>query len=311
MTLVMLLGLAVTLAVVAPAWLVRAGWTLRAPGLGVLAWQVAAATLVVSVVAAAHIMIMPWHSADDAICMVWRLCLDALVGAHGGAALLMAWTGLVVLVAVLARIGVAAGVLARAAVRRRRHVAMVRLVGRHRADIGATVVDHPQSAVYLIPGRPQQVVVTTSAISRLSREELAAVLAHERAHARGRHHLALALAVLLSRAFPAANVFRQAERQVRRLVELCADEDACRTHSRLVLARALVALASPESPPGTLAAAGGDALERVHRLMRPPPPLPRRVTTAAAATLLALPLLPVALVLAVPAVPVLHSGLPL
>ena len=84
----------------------------------------------------------------------------------------------------------------------------------------ATVVDNPDCVVYLIPGRPRQIVVTTGALARLSREELAAVLAHERAHARGRHHLALAMAVLLCRAFPTVNVFRQAERQVRRLVEL-------------------------------------------------------------------------------------------
>ena len=72
----------------------------------------------------------------------------------------------------------------------------------------------------------------------------------------------------------------------------------------------MVALAAPASPTGTLAAAGGDAIERVHRLMRPPAPLPRRVTTVAAATLLGLPLVPLALVLAIPVFPVLHAGLP-
>ncbi|MEH1130583.1 M56 family metallopeptidase [Micromonospora sp. CPCC 206061] len=310
MTVLLLLGSAVALAVAAPAWLLRAGWTNRAPRLGVLAWHTAAATLVVCVIAAAQIMIMPWHQADDAICMVWRLCLDALVGAHGRAAQVMAWTGAAVLLAVTIRIAVAGVQLARAAARRRRHTALVRLIGHHRADIGATVVDHPDSAVYLIPGRSREVVVTTGAISRLDREELAAVLAHERAHARGRHHLSLMVAVLLCRAFPAA-VFRHAERQIHRLVELCADEQACRHHSRLVLARALVALATPASPPGMLAAAGGDALERVHRLMRPPAPLPRRVTAIATAMLLTLPLLPLALVVAIPAVPALRAGLPL
>lgn len=311
MTLLVLLVLAFALAVAAPAWLVRAGWTHRAPGLGVLAWQAVAATLVVCVIAAAYIMIVPWHPADGAIDVVWRLCLDALVGAHGTAAQVMAWAGLMVLVAVLGRIAVAAGSLAHAAVRRRRHTALVRLIGHHRAEMDATVVDHPDCVVYLVPGRRGQIVVTTGALSRLSPPELAAVLAHERAHARGRHHLPLALAVLLCRAFPAVNVFRQAQPQIRRLVELCADEDACRSHSRLALARALVVLASPAGPSGVLAAGGGDALERVHRLMRPPEPLPRRVTTVAAATLLAMPLVPLALVLAIPVVPVLHSGLPL
>jgi Zn-dependent protease with chaperone function len=309
MTLLLLLGLAFGLATVAPGVLARAAWPYRSPRLGVLAWQVTAITVVVSLVAAVQTMVMPWHRAGDAVCSVWRLCLDALIGAHGGAALVMAWIGLVLLTLGLVRITVAAVPLARLADRRRSHAAMVRLIGSHRSGVDATVLEHPDPAVYLVPGRSHEVVVTTGALARLDAEELAAVLAHERAHARGHHHLPLALTGLLHRAFPALAAFGQGRRQIGRLVEMCADDDACLRHSRLALARALVTLADPATPSGVLAAGGGDALERVHRLMRPPPPLPRPARAAIAACAFALPLAPLVIVLVIPVVPVLRIGL--
>jgi Zn-dependent protease with chaperone function len=218
--------------------------------------------------------------------------------------------GLVVLAGGLARIAIAGASLRGAAARRHRHAELVRLVGRRQPELGATVVECPDSAVYLIPGRIEEIVVTTGALSTLDKDALAAVLAHERAHACGRHHLPLAAAALLHQAFPVVKAFEHAERQVRRLVEICADDDACRRHSPLALARALVTLGSPAAAAETLAA-GGDALERLYRLMDPPPPLARRSQTAAAAVLVALPLVPLAIVLAVPLVPVLAAGPPL
>lgn len=310
MTLLVLASLAGA-AVAAPDVLARFGWLHRCPRLAVLAWQVAPTTVVICVAVAVQTMVMPWHEPGDALCTLWRLCLDALVGAHGVAAQVMAWAGLLVAAVGLWRLGVAAVSLVRAAAQRRRHATLVRLVGRRRPEWDVTVVDHPSPGAYLIPGRSRQVVVTTGALDRLSEEELAAVLAHERAHARGRHHLLLAVTSLLYQAFPAVAVFGKAHGQVRRLVEMCADDDACREHSRLVLARALVTLATAATAPGMLAAAGGDAVARVHRLLHPPSPLPRPARLVIRAVLVSLPLAPLVMVLAVPAVPLLAVDLPL
>lgn len=308
MTLPFLLGLAFVLALAVPAQLSRAQWPARAPALGVLAWEAIAAALVLSVLASGFAMIISWHPADETVCAVWRLCLDALAGAHGYVARVVAWSGLVLFALGLGRLAAAGMSMARAAERRRQHGDLVRLVGRRRPEMGATVIDHPEPAVYLVPGRGEQVVVTTGALSRLRPDELAAVLAHERAHTRGRHHLLLTASGLLHQAFPRVGAFGHVDRQVRQLVEICADDDACRHHSRLALARALVTLGTPAAVPGTLGAGGGEALQRMHRLMDPPPPLPRRTRVAVAVALAALPLLPVAILLAVPAVPALAAG---
>jgi Zn-dependent protease with chaperone function len=47
--------------------------------------------------------------------------------------------------------------------------------------------------LYCVPGRLPTIVVTTGALAVLEPEQLAAVLAHERAHLAGRHHLLLAV----------------------------------------------------------------------------------------------------------------------
>jgi Zn-dependent protease with chaperone function len=305
MTSLLLVLLSVVLVAAIPGRLVHAGWVYRSPRVGVLAWQTTMLTLLVSMAGAALTLVMPWHPAHEAMCGAWRLCFDTLGGAHGGVMLVVAWTGVTVLAVGLVRIVLAVVPIVRVARRRRGHAAAARLVGHHRPDLQATVVECTDPAVYLVPGRRGEVVVTTGALARLGDDELDAVLAHERAHARDNHHRPLALAALLSSAFPAVRLFALAHRQIGRLVEMCADDSARREHSPLALARALTALAIPE-PAGVLSGSGGDALERMRRLLYPPEPLPRPVQVVAVACLLTLPLVPLVAMFAAPVM----SGLP-
>jgi hypothetical protein len=88
---------------------------------------------------------------------------------------------------------------------------------------------------------------------------------------------------------------------VSRLAEVCADDAAARQHSRLDLARALVTVAEglasgTPAPAAALAATGGDAASRVHRLLAPPQPPRRWIRWGIAAAAIALPVLPLAVV---------------
>lgn len=80
-------------------------------------------------------------------------------------------------------------------------------------------------------------MLTTGAIGALDESQLRAVLAHERAHLRGRHHLLVTLAGALSAAFPRVPAFRVAGEQVARLAELSADDAASASAHRLTVAR--------------------------------------------------------------------------
>jgi len=172
---------------------------------------------------------------------------------------------------------------------------------------GALVVDHPAAAAYCLPGLRSTIVLSAGVLALLDDDELAAVLAHERAHLRERHDLVLLPFSALLRAFRWAAVARRAQRAVALLVEMHADDRALRHRSAKELATALLRVGAAGGgavPSGALAAidcaTDGDVTARVIRLLRPSPglsPAARVLTglTAAAAVavpaaLLALPL---------------------
>jgi hypothetical protein len=144
-------------------------------------------------------------------------------------------------------------------------------------------------------------VLTTGAVKALDADELAAVIAHERAHLRERHHLAVAAAIGLARAFPRVPLFAGAADETARLVELRADDVAAGDTDQVSVAGALVALAGMRAPEAALAAAACGGTARVARLLAPATPvgLARRsavltvltVVTVAPAVLAAYPAL--------------------
>jgi Zn-dependent protease with chaperone function len=293
----LLVGFAATLAAGAPRLLVAARWAYRSPRLAILAWHAIAYAALAALTTSAVVALMHWTRGHELACTVWQVCLDALRGAHGRIAQLLAAAGLVVLATLLARLVIAwQQVIAAGTRARRRHLDLLRLTATTHPDLDAIVLPGPDPAAYLVPGRDPHVVITSGALGRLSPAEVAAVLAHERAHATGRHDRLRAAVQLLHRAFPGIPVFAHATRQVDRLIELCADEVAVRQHGALSLARALVAMAVPAPAPGALHAAGGDAAERLRRLLDPPAPLARPITALAAAGWTLLPAAPLLIV---------------
>jgi len=147
---------------------------------------------------------------------------------------------------------------------------------------GALVVDHPSAAAYCVPGLRSAIVISAGTLDLLDQAELAAVLAHERAHLRARHDLVLLPFTALLRAFGWSAVAREANREVALLVEMLADDRARRLRPAKELATALLrvgASSGGQAPVGALAAAGtmplpGELAARVTRLLRPPPGLP-------------------------------------
>jgi Zn-dependent protease with chaperone function len=107
------------------------------------------------------------------------------------------------------------------------------------------------------------------ALRRLHADQLAAVLAHERAHQDGRHHRLVLLAQALRIGFPWLPAARLAAEAVARLVELAADDAAARTHGHRQVAAALAALGDGSVPTAALGAAVVSATERVSRLLTP------------------------------------------
>lgn len=164
---------------------------------------------------------------------------------------------------------------------------------------GALVVDHPAAAAYCLPGLRPEIVISAGVLDLLDADELAAVLAHERAHLRERHDLVLLPFLALLRAFSWAAVTTRAYRAVGLLLEMHADDRVLRQLPARELATALLRVGAAGGggvPAGALAVAGAptecEVAARVIRLLRPPPGL-NGVATAfvlgASAVLVALP----------------------
>jgi bla regulator protein blaR1 len=146
---------------------------------------------------------------------------------------------------------------------------------------GALVVDHPSATAYCVPGLRSKIVISAGALALLDQAELAAVLAHERAHLRERHDLVLLPFTALLRAFRWSAVAREAHAAVALLVEMLADDRALRHRPAREPATALLrvgAAGGVQAPNGALPAADwaadGQVAARVSRLLRPAPRLP-------------------------------------
>lgn len=129
---------------------------------------------------------------------------------------------------------------------------------------------HQRRFAYCLPGQPGPVMLSSAALCRLDAGQLAAVLAHERAHQAGHHHRLVLLAQLLRVGFPWLPAAHLAHQAVARLVELAADDTAARAQGHRQVAAALAALGDAPIPEAALGAAVVSATERVRRLLTPP-----------------------------------------
>jgi Zn-dependent protease with chaperone function len=281
-----LLLLAAAAPVAGALGLSRAAWPQRAPRAGIAAWLASSLSVVVSVVLAIPCIRLCTDPATV------RACLSLLKAQYASpAGAVTGVAGGLLAAAVAGRVAWAYGLVLAAARRRRSaHDDVLAVIARPGPAADVRIIDGDRPAVYCLPGR-RRIVLTTGALSRLDDRELDAVLAHERAHLSGRHHIVLALAVALQRAFPSVRFFGVAARQVAYLVEIAADDAAVRRAPRLTVASALLAVATAGVPAGALGAGGSAAARRIQRLINPPPQLSRagRAVTYAALTATAAP----------------------
>lgn len=269
-----LLGYASLLATAGTAVLRGAGWTRRAPRLAILAWYALSLSMIGSVLLAGLTV-----ATDEArgggvrACDAparWT-CSPAVTTA--GAAVAIA-SALAVLAVTTRVIWCLTRTYAAAGRKRREQLDALALLGRADDRLGVTVIDHAAPAVYCLPGRHGRVVVTTAALRALDGDRLAAVLAHERAHLRQRHHLLRATTQGLAEALPRVPALAVARDQVARLAELAADDAAAKRSGRLTVAAALLALAEamPVAAPA-LTAGGTTSAARARRLIAGERPL--------------------------------------
>jgi Zn-dependent protease with chaperone function len=152
---------------------------------------------------------------------------------------------------------------------RRQHVELLELVGRQFDELdrgrprSLRVIDHPTPTAYCVPGVRHRVVVSTGMLARLGEDEVAAVLAHERSHVRGRHDLLVEFFTVLHTAMPQPLRQDDVLAEVHLLAEVLADRAAARVVGAVPMGRALVALAGAPHPRATLGASASVSIAQV------------------------------------------------
>lgn len=296
-TAIVLAGYAALLGTAGAALLRRAQWVHRAPRLGIVAWQALSGSILLAMLCTALVLTAPTPRISVGLAELLRACVLAVHGQYAGVRHdALATIGFAVAVGIaLWTTGWLVIELISASITRRRHRAMLAMVGRYDQDLDLVLLDHPEPAAYCLAGRPHRVVLTTATIRSLSAAQLHAVIAHERAHLRERHHLAIAVSNALARAFPWIPAFRSAAEAVTELLEMLADDAATRTSDRLEFAEAMVAMAEAPTPAGALAAGGRNTAVRVRRLIADRPRIGRFRLAVGLVAVLGLLLLPAAI----------------
>ena len=303
--------LALLLAVPVPAALARARWPARSPRPALACWQAvglagglslpgAGLTLAVSGLGrgwAGGLAALPGQL-PDAGAASWAGLL--LAGAAGlwlaAVTITSAWRVTAARHAHRARLDLAAGNWpGPAAEDARTHAGPAG--GRRPLSGMLRLVDYPIPVAYCLPGLRPRIVVSQGAIADLSPDALAAVLAHEQAHARGRHDVLIQPFIAWQQAFPFLPAAGQALRSVELLAEMLADDAACRACGPAALRSALQHIGDEHlaTGTGTTRTATAELAQRETRLTSPPNPLPLPAATAAYAAAAALILLPPAL----------------
>jgi Zn-dependent protease with chaperone function len=264
---------ALTLGVGTPLALRRVHRLERWPTLAAWLWLATTLGALAAVSLAGLLLLLPTSQLGSGVAELLRTCVMALRAAlstpHHSSAETVA--GMLLLTAVAGGLvvgGPVVGLRTRRAAGRHRE--LLALAGRPATDLpGVTVLEHGRPFAYCLPGQPGPVVVSIAALRRLDAGQLAAVLAHERAHQAGRHHRLVLLTRVLRVGFPWLPAARLGHQAVARLVELAADDAAARTQGRRQVAAALACLGETTVPEAALGAAEVSATDRVSRLLTP------------------------------------------
>jgi Zn-dependent protease with chaperone function len=267
---VVLLGLA-AFALVGPVsvFLARASWVSLAPRSAVLLWQaIGVGALLAGIGAGLCIAIGRYHAGFVGG------NLHLIKGAFGGDPLkglglpdalgltLAADLGIVL-------VSLIGTVMIRTVRARIRHRRLLNLLARSTPELpGTDLLDDPRAVAYCLPGRRPRIVVSSGAVRILSRDELAAVIEHERGHAEEHHGLIMLPMTGLKDLFGWIPYARLAPMKVGGLLEMAADDFAARRHSPASLAAALVQMTTSGRVP-TCAMPFSSALveQRISRLL--------------------------------------------
>lgn len=258
-----LIAAAVALGWVWPTWMTRHQHRID-PRLAMAAWPAVQLLFAMASVGAAVTLLVPGHATTFMSSLVDQ-CLNSL--AHTTPAAGESVAGVAVSVALLVALSaVSVRIVQRRNAQRDRRQQLsdtICLTGFQLPGFpDVWWLDDDRPVAFCLAGPRTRIGASTGLFGFLTDNELDAVLSHERAHARMRHHTIIVWAEACGRTLAAVPLFRHGALSVRGLSEQAADAAAASAHGRTTVASALIKLANAPrqaTPPrGSLAAAHGN-----------------------------------------------------
>ncbi|GAB2859776.1 M56 family metallopeptidase [Lentzea nigeriaca] len=288
---------AVVVGFAAPRFLHRLTTSQVAPAVLITWWFATGVSVLLTALGGVVLLLVPGHGPARWVVDRIHECWSAVT--HGSVPALddvLGTVGTLLIAAALARLGLAVFRRRSDALKvHRRQLSLLRIAARRATGQEPLMwLDHDQPLAYSVAGRPSFVVATTGLTEHLSDQQVAAVLAHERAHLRGRHHVLTGLADAAAWAMPFVPLMRQAPAAVRVLVEMAADSAAAAAHGAEAVHSALLRVTSGAAPAGALGMADNGVEQRLDRLARASRPKPWLRVGALVATAVTAPALPAA-----------------
>ncbi len=258
-----------------PHLLERVDLRRRDPVMVIVAWLASMAGALLAAGVGVVLLLLPDHGPGATLLAAVHHCWSAV--GHGSPPRVeeaAGFLGMAVLAVLAVRLAVVSvrGMRRRAA-RRRENLGVLRLAARSAAGRSDVLwLAHERPLAFSMAGRPGVVVATDGLSEHLDRAAVAAVLAHERAHLTGRHHLLVAVADAAHDAMPFVPLFRRASPALRALVELAADVAAVRQCGAAAVHTALAEVTRHGTPRTSLAMAQDAVDLRLARLRHGPRP---------------------------------------
>jgi hypothetical protein len=266
-----------------PICLARMDLRYRDPLPLIVGWLMSMAGVVLTLAVGVVLLLVPHSLEPDNLTPLASHCrspaehgsppkIEALGGLLGGLLLAVVAARATVVVAQARR---------RRATTRREHLTVLKLAARVESGSPTTLwLDHDPPLAFSLGGRPGTVVATEGLVRHLDPDTVAAVLAHERAHVAGRHHLLIAIADSMRAALPFLLLFRRAPHALRHLVEIAADLSAVHTCGAVAVQAALERVTGHKAPGMALPLGENHEELRLARLRRAAPLPTRRRRTA-------------------------------
>lgn len=255
-------------------------------------WPVTQSLFVLLVVAAAIALALPARTAEHLASLLGS-CWELLAHGSPQASETIAGASAGLLVgAVLVRIFyLARGERVRQKTLRDKYVGALHLAGTQKPEHpGVWWLDTDTPVAFCVAGKNPTVGASTGLFNHLTADEVGAVLAHERAHARFRHHTLILWAESVGRTLPCVPLFAHSPSMVRELAEQAADAEAALDHGHLVVASALRTMsaipAPAPAPSQILEMVSGTVTTRLERLCAEAYRHPRRRHSVQVGTLL-------------------------